>query len=367
VTTQDQDGNHTYNSYLPGLVTFVAPLIIVLLVGCALWHLLPSQWFETRTLSTLDTSKLDGFARAIDGRMTFSIMSVAVWCAAAVALALSCLVVHRALWPRAVLIALAIAAGTAFIFAKVVEGTPSGTTCQQSYESGTVFTNHKQGFRVIVIDNVMCVAESRHAPEMRVLAKTQCMIIFNTYVGFLGAAAVMVAFGALAMRYGPRWSDPSHLRRRLDDFRTMTIMAGVLFVLTALVTKSLVSWTQGLLANDSDAASFARLGSALLNYWAAETSVILLATVSFAAVFIQWDIAKAAATAAQASNGSVRNVIINGAVVETRSGGGGISEAQWKKDNELIFDSTTVTTATIGIIAPLLAGPAVDLVTRALH
>ena len=39
----------------------------------------------------------------------------------------------------------------------------------------------------------------------------------------------------------------------------------------------------------------------------------------------------------------------------------------WQKENELSFDSATVVTAAIGTIAPFLAGPAVDLVTRVLH
>ena len=61
------------------------------------WALLPQDWFETRALSTLDLSKLNGFARVIDGSMNFSIMSVAVWLAGPIAAVLSFIVVRRTL------------------------------------------------------------------------------------------------------------------------------------------------------------------------------------------------------------------------------------------------------------------------------
>jgi hypothetical protein len=341
-------------------VTFFVPLFAVWASVKALWILLPSEWFETRTLSTLDLSKLSGFARAIDGRMTFSIMSLAILGAALVAVVLSGVVVERAVrrqrselrlgivvertvrQPGWVVFALFVAAVTAVGFG-LWEGNPSGTTCQQAYASGTVGVDKGRGFRVIVIDNIMCMAERSAAPQMRTLSKTQRMVIFNTYVGFFGAAAVIAAFAALAMRYGDDWKDIVSLRRRLDDFRTLTLMAGVLFVLNALVTKALVNWAQGLLADENDVASFARLGSALLNYWAAQSSVVLFLALGLPALFIQQDINAAA----------------------PQSSGSG--EAKWKKDNDLTFDSATVVSATIGVVAPLLAGPAFDLVTKALH
>jgi hypothetical protein len=370
--------------FFPGFVTFVSPLLAWLAALCALWILMPSEWFDTRTLSILDTSafKLNGFARAIDGRMSFSIMSAAIWGAGCVASLLSFVVVRRTLSKRAAVVALVIA----FVVGIGIgtwESCAAPTTCD-SYTPGTstVHVDRGQGFRFVVIDYVMCVAEHGRPREMQVLKTTQRMILANTYFGFVGAAAVMAAFAALAMRHKD-WNLVIRLRRRVEDFRTLTLMAGVLFVLNALVTKALVSWTQGILAPDENtAASFARLGNALLNYWAAQSSTVLLVVIGCAALFIQRDVnkeAEAVATKAaaapapaalQPSSGPafVANApSATGAVDANADSGNKFSEAKWKESNELTFDSATVVTATIGTIAPFLAGPAVDLVTKALH
>jgi hypothetical protein len=360
-----------WRSVGPGIVTFFAPLVALWLVIGALWILLPSAWFETRTLSTLDTSalKLKGFARVIDGSMNFSIMSAAIWGAGLVAGLLSFIVMRRTL--------LAKQAGIAWVIAALVgclvaysEKTPLGTKCESSYRSAAVSVDRNEGFRTVVIDNVMCVVERSQSPNTPVLLKTQKMIIANTYIGFIGAAVVMAAFGVLAMRWGS-WFDVARLRQRLDDFRTLTLMAGVLFVLNALVTKALVSWTQGLLASDDDAASFARLGSALLNYWAAQASTVLLVALALAAIFIQCDIAGAAKREVERRRAVVsvskRAFITDRQDKKVTQGAEDLAVAKWMETNKLNFDSATVVTATIGTIAPFLAGPAVDLVTKVLH
>ena len=187
------------------------------------------------------------------------------------------------------------AASVGFLIAVCVEKNPLGTECESSYRSATVDFDKNHGFRPVVVDNVICVAERSQPPDKRVLWTMQWMIIINTLVGFIGAAVVLGAIGVLAMQYG-NWSDVGRLRRRLADFRTLTLMASVLFVLNALVTKALVSWSQGLLASEDDAASFGRLGSALLNYWAAEASTVLIVALGLAAIFIQWDVSRCCKT-----------------------------------------------------------------------
>jgi hypothetical protein len=350
-----------WRSIGPGIATFFLPLIALFLVIQALWILLPAEWFETRTLSTLDISalKLKGFARVIDGGMSFSIMSAAIWGAGLVAGVLSFIVMRRTLSARQTLAAWVIAASVGFLVA-CWEKNLRGTECESSYGSTTVHVDKNEGFRPVVIDNVICVAEHRLSPDTRVLGTTQWMIIFNTFIGFVGAAVVMGAFGVLAMRYG-NWSDAARLRRRLADFRTLTLMASVLFVLNALVTKALVSWTQGLLASEDDAASFGRLGNALLNYWAAQASTVLIVALSLAAIFIQIDIGGAVNREADRRRREVQRHY-----TETQ-GDEDLAAAKWQDENELSFNSATVVTATIGTIAPFLAGPAVDLVTKVLH
>ena len=207
-----------WRSIGPGIATFFLPLIALWLVIQALWILLPSEWFETRTLSTLDISalKLKGFARVIDGSMNFSIMSAAIWGAGLVAGVLSFIVVRRTLSREWAVFALVIAALAGWLVGRW-ESNPLGTKCESSYRSTTVHVDKNQGFRSVVIDNVMCVVERSQSSDTPLLVKTQKMVIANTYVGFVGAAAVMAAFGALAMRY-ENWSDAARLRAATRRF-----------------------------------------------------------------------------------------------------------------------------------------------------
>jgi hypothetical protein len=136
-----------------------------------------------------------------------------------------------------------------------------------------------------------------------------------------------------------------------------------------------VSWTESLLRDDV-ASKFAPLGSALLEYWAVQASTVFFTTVALAAIFIQWDIRDAAAEssagqpklAGVAMSGEAQATAVASLAVEAGADDGKrMTEATWIKSNELTFDTATVVAATIGTIAPLLAGPAVDLVTKALH
>ena len=142
-----------------------------------------------------------------------------------------------------------------------------------------------------------------------------------------------------------------------------------------------MSWTQGLLALEEDAASFGQLGNALLNYWAAQASTVLIVALGLAAIFIQWDIscvlAERRRREAEQSHRELEKrravAFLKHAPIADPDGtkeppdAEVMAVAKWQKDNELNFDSATVVTATIGTIAPFLAGPAVDLVTKALH
>ena len=210
----------------PGFATFVVPLIALGLLMQALWILLPSDWFETRTLLTLDPHTLKGFARGIDGSMNFSIMSAAIWGAGLVAGVLSFIVIRRTL-PLGKTLAVLAGAAVVGICVGLWESNPVATTCEDSYRSATVHVDKNDGFRSVVIDNVMCVAERSQSHNTPVLKRTQCMILINTFVGFIGASLVMGAFGVLAIQYG-NWSDVANLRQRLADFRTLTLMASVL-------------------------------------------------------------------------------------------------------------------------------------------
>src|SRR4029077_4827837 len=198
-----------------GFATFLAPLVALWLVIKAFWILLPSEWFETRTLSTLDTSalKLKGFAYGIDGSMNFSIMSAAIWGAGLVAVVLSFVVLRRTL-PRGRTVAVLMGAAAVGCLVGLWESNPVGTKCESSDRAATVHVDKNKGFRSVVIDNVICVAERSQSPNAPVLEKTQYMIIANTFVGFIGAATVMAAFGVLAVRRG-NWTDVARLRQRL--------------------------------------------------------------------------------------------------------------------------------------------------------
>jgi hypothetical protein len=156
------------------------------------------------------------------------------------------------------------------------------------------------------------------------------------------------------------------LRQRLSDFRTLSLIAGLLFVLNALVTKALVSWTQGLL-DTATAGHYARLGNALLNFWAAQSSAVLLVTVSCAAIFIRADINRVAKREVTVEKKEPAEVSQTEATAESTPSGTLGDETRWRAANGLTFETSTVLTATISTIAPFLASPAVDLVTKALH
>jgi hypothetical protein len=357
---------HQWRWIVPGLLTFFLPLLVFALLTQALWTLLPSEWFDTRALPMLAKPKpFEMFARDIEGRVNFSIMSVAIWAAGPTVIVIAFQVIRRAFRLRdsLVIMSLAIAIG---IGIGISESFLDRLDCDKvSKEESTIQVGKRQGFRIVAIDYVMCAVERDKPPQAHILPLTQRMILLNTFIGFSGAAAVMAAFGAISVRRSGG-SEIAHLRQRLSDFRTLSLIAGLLFVLNALVTKALVSWTQGLLALET-AGHFARLGNALLNFWAAESSTVLLVTVSCAALFIRADINSVAKREVSPENGKVANVSnLQRPAASTRSGAV-TNETKWKEANGLTFETSTVLLATISTIAPFLASPAVDLVTKALH
>jgi hypothetical protein len=335
---------------LAGAITFVVPLIILALVGWALTILLPDQWFNTATLPLLDADKTDLqlFAVDINGRVNFSIWSAVVWIAAAVGIGLAYVVLRHTLNTKAAILGLAIALAVGWAIG-IYFSRSNYVPCKKPSGAipASISLDVGKGFREVVIDNIMCRFELANSPTATVLVKTETMIEANTLIGFVGAAAVMAAFAGLAMwnKTGP---DVVRLRRRLDDFRTLTLMGSVLFVLNALVTRSLVTWVQGMIASSDDVEHFSPLSNALLNGWAAESSAVFFAVIAFAAVFlycqIQW--------AAEA---------------ERTKAGGAFDETKWKADSGLTFETTTVITTTIGTIAPVLAAPAADLISKMVH
>ena len=336
---------------LAGAITFVVPLIVLALVGWALTILLPEHWLNTATLPLLDphAAALQRFAVDINGRVDFSIWSVVVWVAAIVGVVLAFVVLRHTLYIRAAIIGLVVALvvglaiGLFFSRSNYVScERPSGAI------PASISVDVGKGFREVVIDNIMCRFELATSPTAFTLVKTEAMIEANTLIGFAGAAAVMAAFAGLAM-WNMTGPDVARLRRRLNDFRTLTLIGTVLFVLNALVTRSLVTWTQGMIASSSDVEHFSPLSNALLNGWAAESSAVFFAVIAFAAVFLYCQIQWAAAAAKKSS------------------GDADFDETKWKTDKGLAFETTTVITTTIGTIAPVLAAPAADLISKMIH
>ena len=336
---------------LAGAITFVVPLIILGLVGWTLTILLPDQWFNTATLPLLDSDQADlqRFALDINARVNFSIWSVVVWLAAAVGAGLAFIILRHTLNATAAVVGLimAIAVGLSigFCFSR-----SNYVTCEKPSGAmpARISVDVSKGFREVVIDNIMCRFELATSTKAATLAKTEAMIEVNTLIGFAGAAAVMAAFAGLAM-WNDSGPDVTRLRRRLDDFRTLALMGSVLFVLNALVTRSLVTWTQGMIASSKEVDQFSPLSNALLNGWAAESSAVFFGVIAFAAVFLYCQI-KWAARAAERSNAEKD-----------------FDEAKWKTTNGLTFETRTVVTTTIGTIAPVLAAPAADLISKMVH
>lgn len=360
----------------PGLVTFFAPLgVLAVMIGMQL-RLRPQYFFNTVTLKFIDASgdEFGRFARDLDGRMTFAILSVAIWIAAVVAVFLAGIVLSRTWGRRTACLFLVMGVVVGLVIA-VIFSWSSVIDCREAALRGPEITvRFFHGFREIVVDNVLCAVELHH-PEAPVLRSTEHIITFNSLLGFAGATAVMAAMGGLAM--SDKAADVMRLRRRLDDFRTLTLMGSILFVLNALVTKTLTTWAQSMIAATDDATNFQHLANALLNGWAAQASTVLFATIGLCALFIYWQIEAAAAAAKNREADGIAG--ITAAVLEAMPAEYRLSqsarqqvqddfdETEWKKNSGLTFETTTVVTAVIGTIAPFLAGPATDLVTKALH
>jgi hypothetical protein len=359
---------HRWQWMVPGLLTFFLPLLTFLWLTPALWILLPSEWFDTRMLLMVaqKPSPFETFARDIEGRVNFSIMSAAIWGAAPTAIVVAYQIMRHTfrIRPALLVMGLAIAIGVAIGINDSFLGPLNCDEVSKPAES-TIKIEKNQGFRIVAVDYVICVAERHKSSEAHVLPLTQKMIVTNTLIGFAGAAAVMAGFGAIATR-GGAGSEIVRLRQRLSDFRTLSLIAGLLFVLNALVTKALVSWTQGLL-DTATAGHYARLGNALLNFWAAQSSAVLLVTVSCAAIFIRADINRVAKREVTVEKKEPAEVSQTEATAESTPSGTLGDETRWRAANGLTFETSTVLTATISTIAPFLASPAVDLVTKALH
>lgn len=340
---------------LPGLITFFLPLLVLsFIIGPVLSALLPLEWFNTRTLHFFNATgkEFELFARDLDGRMNISVISAAILAAGLGAIVYAYFVV----WRRfnyaiaIVIVALAVSVGFYICLSGGDNRTPE---CPKTAEPATLNIpgNLVVGFRAIVLDNVICVAEREKKTAPGALVTMRKLILWNSMVGFAGAASVMAAMAVIALR-GGQAPVVMRLRRRLDAFKTLTLVASMLFVLNALISKALAGWVQGLL-DPSEAANFGKLSGALLNYWAAQTSVILFVTIVCAAAGLRAQIDSAAEEAMKPA--------------ATRQS---VTEKTWKETNGLVFETSTVLSAAIGTIAPLLAGPAVDLVSstiKAVH
>jgi hypothetical protein len=360
---------HAVCKWGPGLATFGLPLVILAFVSCWLGTLLPSEWYNTAGLEVLasPTDEFKRFAYDVDGRLNFTIMSVAIWIAGPVAVLLSGFVLVRAVDWRAmsVILPCAILVGLLIAWGLSRDGV---IDCKESLLSRgpTVQVKMSKGFRAVVIDNIMCAADlkQRH-PE--ILTKTERMITINTYIGLGGAAAVMAALAGLAVK-DDRTPVEVPLRRRVDDFRTLTLMGSVLFFLNALVTKALVTWTQSMLASPDAAASYGHLANTQLNFWAAQSSTVLFATLACSAFFVYLQIEQAAPKLEQSKPEVLKPEVVVGEEAAQKVGGDAVSnEQKWKQEHGLSFDMATIVMATIGTIAPLLAGPAADLIAKVAH
>ena len=340
---------HCFLWLLPGLATFILPLVVLFfIIEPTLVSLMPAEWFNTRTLLLFDAAgkQFELFARDIDGRMSFSVLSAAVLAASGGAILYAFFVVSRRFSSGAALLIV----GVAMLIGVAICNYGGGgdiIECKNAVESPTrpVEIGVTLGFRTLVLDDIVCIAERDKITAPGGLTKMRSMILLNSRVGFAAAAAVMAAFGAIAIG-GGKLPVITRLRRRLDAFKILTIVGSMLFVINALITKSLVTWVQNLL-DPVNAINYGKLSGALLNYWAAQTSAILFVTVICAAIGIRRQVDSAADTA-------VAEMPVQQQVSATK----------WKETNGLTFETSTVLTATIGTVAPLLAGPAVDLVSN---
>ena len=168
--------------------------------------------------------------------------------------------------------------------------------------------------------------------------------LHNMIVGIGACGALLAAFSAVAVRAEPRELTAACLQRRMEELQLLFLSASILLVILIVVSKIELAWPRVLMSSKDDMAkSYGALAGALASHWAASATAVLVCAGLPAFCSVQADIGLAAEAAThERANGH-----------------------DWRQRNHLEFAPMSVL-ASIAAAAPLLTGPAIDLLGKLL-
>ena len=174
--------------------------------------------------------------------------------------------------------------------------------------------------------------------------RLKCTIMFNMIVGIGACGALLAAFSAVAVRAELRELTAACLQRRMEELQLLFLSASILLVILIVVSKIELAWPRVLMSSKDDMAkSYGALAGALASHWAASATGVLVCAGLPAFCSVQADIRLAAEAAThERANGH-----------------------DWRQRNHLEFAPMSVL-ASIAAAAPLLTGPAIDLLGKLL-
>jgi hypothetical protein len=174
--------------------------------------------------------------------------------------------------------------------------------------------------------------------------RLKCTIMLNMIVGIGACGALLAAFSAVAVRAELRELTAACLQRRMEELQLLFLSASILLVILIVVSKIELAWPRVLMSSKDDMAkSYGALAGALASHWAASATGVLVCAGLPAFCSVQADIGLAAEAA-----------------THERADG-----HDWRQKNHLEFGPMSVL-ASIAAAAPLLTGPAIDLLGKLL-
>lgn len=305
------------------LITLALPLVAAPVLWFAVAGILSGQWSQV-SVEDFIPAGYELFAHDLEGRLQYGTASGFSRIASLGSLVLSLIVLIRTLGYQTGL--------TAFIVAAVV-GALYG------------FWDASYGhLRPRILDDALKLAAQRWLIHHGTVARLQEAIMANTILGYAGAFALLGSFATTALR-----TDQSNvgeeelcdrLRARLSTFQLLSLVGAAVLVFLVLANKAQLSWLEGLLKPEP-AKAFKSVAVAAGNFWGAGATVVLVCALLPVVASLRWDMELAARR------------MVKGTYSE---------QAKWRRDNALEFAPTAVVGAALAAAAPMLAGPAADIV-----
>jgi uncharacterized membrane protein YuzA (DUF378 family) len=304
----------------PALASFVLPVAFALvLLDATMRFLLPplDHWPK---FSAFLAAGLDANVADIQGRMSFSVTSAYVRIIALGAVVIGYVVAKRRFGNKIAILAMV---------AATILG---GITGKYVAENDLLLVN--------VVYQILNALEVGKIVAPETLGRTQATVIVNMVVGVAGVFCLLTAFSILAIRARTNELSPDRLRIRVNDLQLVTLCGSLLLIFLVIVGKAIVAWPHGLIA-EVGSKGFGQLAGGAVNSWGASGTAMLLCALLPAFFTIKADVERAASR---------------------QNAHGPAARQEWIQQNKLEFTSMPAIGTAIVSAAPMLTGPAIDIV-----